>query len=38
MTYHRCVVDQLHCLLRYVGEKRLNAGREFDAQENTAHL
>ena len=25
-------VDQLHCLLRYVGEKQLNAGREFDAQ------
>ena len=24
--------DQLHCLLRYVGEKQLNAGREFDPQ------
>ena len=25
-------LDQLQCLLRYVGEKQLNAGREFDAQ------
>ena len=25
-------LDQLQCLLRFVGEKQLNAGREFDAQ------